>query len=168
MDDIMDYDNDYDSEDNCDNLVGDTCLDQTDESQDFSATFESLESGRVDSIEGTASADKLIYPNARISIIVSMILIMTFAMKYKLSGSALKDLLSLIDIHCLIPNPLIQSLYKFKQFFKLLQHPFKIHHYCFNCGMAVEVGWISCHNAACNQDFSRQNKQFLLELPACY
>ena len=118
----------------------------------------------MDSIEETASADKLIYPNVRIFIIESMVLIMTFAMKHKLSGSTLKDLLSLIDIHCLIPNPLIQSLYKFKQFFKLLQHPFKIHHYCFNCGMAVKVAWTSCHNAACNQDFSSQNKHFFLEL----
>ena len=119
--------------------------DQTDECQGFAATFESLESSGVDFIEGAASADKLIYPKAQISITASMVLIMTFAMKHKLSESALKDLLSLIDIHCLIPNPLIQSLYKFK---KLLQHPFKIHRYCFNCGMAVEVGWISCHNVA--------------------
>ena len=169
MDDLMDYDNDYDeqfdSEDSNDNFVGDTCSDQTDECQDFAATFESLESGGVDFIEGATSADKLIYPKARISITVSMVLIMTFAMKHKLSGSALKDLLSLIDIHCLISNPLIQSLYKFKQFFKLLQHPFKIHHYCFNCGMAVEAGWTSCHNAECEQDFSSQNKHFFLELP---
>ena len=90
---------------------------------------------------------------------------MTFAMTHKLSGAALKDLLSLIDIHCLIPNPLIQSLYKFKQFFKLLQHPFKIHHYCFKCGMAVEAGWSNCHNASCQQDFTSQNKSFFLELP---
>ena len=44
--------------------------------------------------------DDLIYPNARITKQVSMLLIMTFAIVNKLSGSALKDLLSLIDLHC--------------------------------------------------------------------
>ena len=162
-----DYDENFDSESSCDDNVGDTCSDQADDTNkyhDFAITIESLEGG-VDWIEGSTSTDKLIYPNARISNTVSMLLIMTFAMTHKLSGAALKDLLSLIDIHCLIPNPLIQSLYKFKQFFKLLQHPFKIHHYCFKCGMAVEAGWSNCHNASCQQDFTSQNKSFFLELP---
>ena len=170
MDELSDYDyNDEDfvnSEDSCSNWevnLGDTCLneaDDTSECQDFVASFEGLESAGIDCTEGSTSTDKLIYPNARISNAVSMLLIMTFAMTHKLSGAALKDLLSLIDIHCLIPNPLIQSLYKFKQFFKLLQHPFKIHHYCFKCGMAVEPGWTNCHNTSCQQDFSTQNKHF--------
>ena len=86
MNDLMDYgdyDEQFDSEDSYDNF-GDACSDQTDECQDFADTFESLESSGVDSIEGTASADKLIYPKARISIAVNMILIITFVMKHKL------------------------------------------------------------------------------------
>lgn len=173
MDEFLGYDNDesFDSEDSCDNReedIRDTCSDQTDddinEYQDFASTFEGLESGGVDYTEGSTSTDKLIYPNARITNTVSMLLIMTFVMTHKLSGAALKDLLSLIDIHCLIPNPLIKSLYKFKQFFKLLQHPFKIHHYCCKCGMAAEPEWTNCHNTSCQQDFS-SNKPFFLELP---
>ena len=30
--------------------------------------------------------------------------------------------------------------------------------------MAVEAGWTSCHNTACEQDFSSQNKSFFMEL----
>ena len=65
-----------------------------DECEGFAPGFESLDSGGVDLTAESVSADRLIYPNARISITVSMFLIMTFAMKHKLSGAALKDLLS--------------------------------------------------------------------------
>ena len=72
----------------------------------------------IDGVQGTESVDdSQIYPNARITNAVSMLLIMTFALNHKLSGIAIRDLLSLINIHCLVPNPLLQSLFKFKQYF---------------------------------------------------
>ena len=52
---------------------------------------------------------------------ISMLLIMTFAVVHKLSGEALKDLLSLIDMHCLVSHGLIQSLYKFKKYFGMIK-----------------------------------------------
>ena len=72
-----DYDENFDSEGSCDDNVGDTCSDQADDTNkyhDFAITIESLEGG-VDWIEGSTSTDKLIYPNARISNTVSMLLI---------------------------------------------------------------------------------------------
>ena len=69
--------------------------------------------------------EKLIYPNARITNAVSMVLIMSFVVAHQLTGTTLKDLLSLIDIHCSVPNPLIKSLYKFKQYFVSLKNPLK-------------------------------------------
>lgn len=78
----------------------------------------------------SADDDKPIYPNARVTNAVSMLLIKTFAITYQLSGAALKDLLSLIDIHCLKPSPLIKSVYKFKQYFLSLKNPLKKHYYC--------------------------------------
>lgn len=80
----------------------------------------------VDGIQGAESIDDSpIYPNARITNAVSMLLIMTFALTHKLSGVAIRDLLSLIDIHCLVPNPLLKSLFKFKQYFQSLKSPLK-------------------------------------------
>ena len=67
------------------------------------------------STEDVSSNDQLIYPSACITKAASMILILTFAITHQLSGDALKDLLSLIDIHSLRPHSLIQSLYKFKR-----------------------------------------------------
>ena len=46
---------------------------------------------------------------------------MTFTITNKLSGSALQDLLSLIDMHCMVLHRLIKSLYTFKQYFKALK-----------------------------------------------
>lgn len=69
----------------------------------------------LESVDVPASlSSNLIYPNARISNVVSMLLIMTFAITNKLSGSALQGLLSLIDLHCIVPYWLIKSLYTFK------------------------------------------------------
>ena len=75
--------------------------------------------------EDVSSNDQLIYPSARITNAASMILILTFVITHQLSGDALKDLLSLIDIHCLKPHSLIQSLYKFKRYFEFLNNPIK-------------------------------------------
>jgi len=129
--------------------------------QETGVNVEGLES--TVTVENTA--DKLIYPNGRISNAASMLLIMTFAITHRISGVALKDLLSLIDVHCLIPNPLIQSLYKFKQFFDMIQHPLKTHHYCFKCGIYLEEVWTVCPNTLCQQDFTSKNKAFFIELP---
>ena len=113
----------------------------------------------------TSEEDTLIYPNARISKAISMLLILTFVLTHKLSGAAVKNLLSLIDLHCLIPNPLFQSLYKFKQFFKFLQHPLKKHHYCSRCCMALPAQSTKCQNISCQQDYAGQQLPFFTELP---
>ena len=86
-----------------------------------------------------SSNDHLIYPHARISNAASMLLIMTFAITHQLSGSALRDLLSLIDIHCLKPHTLIQSLYKFKKYFEFLSNPIKRHHFCTKCCLPLDL-----------------------------
>ena len=76
-------------------------------------------------VQAVPDSEKAVYPNARLTNAASLLLIMIFAVTHKLSGEALKDLLTLINMHCLIPNPLIQSLYKFKKYFNMLQHPIK-------------------------------------------
>lgn len=93
-----------------------------------------------------------------------MLLIMTFAITHKLTGAALKDLLSLIDIHCLIPHPLIKSLYKFKQYFMSLKNPLRKHYYCPKCTIAISTNDVACSNSKCDQQFTHQEMPFFLEL----
>ena len=40
-----------------------------------------------------------------------------------------RDLLSLVDMHCLVRNPLLKSLFKFKQYFQSLKSPLKKHYF---------------------------------------
>lgn len=113
-----------------------------------------------------SQSKKLIYPNARITNATSMLLIMTFAVIHKLSGEAIKDLLTLIDMHCLIPHALIQSLYKFKKYFGMLKHPIKKHHYCPSCIIPIDTQCSNCPNASCEKTFaSNDNKPFFVEIP---
>ena len=107
-----------------------------------------------------SQSEKLIYPNARITNATSMLLIMTFAVTHKLSGEALKDLLTLIDMHCLIPHALIQSLYKFKKYFDMLKHPINKHHYCPSCCMPIDMQCSNCPNASCEKTFASNDKPF--------
>ena len=70
-------------------------------------------------IDTISSESDLVYPGARISNAVSMLLIMTFVMTHKITGVALKDLLSLVDIHCLMPHHLIPVSIQVQKVFRL-------------------------------------------------
>ena len=118
------------------------------------------------SAEDVSTNDHLIYPNARISNVASMLIIMAFAVTHQLSGAALKDLLSLIDIHCLKPHCLIQSLYKFKKYFEFLDSPVKKHHFCSKCNLPLDLECIKCPNTVCNKEYTdAQDKPFFIEIP---
>ena len=90
---------------------------------------------------------------------------MTFAIANKLSGSALQDLLSLIDLHCMVPHRLIKSLHTFKQYFKTLKNPLKKHYYCSQCCLSIAAACEKCPNVMCNQEFTDNNKCFFIEIP---
>ena len=166
MDDI---ENDANLEDNMASYETDSseCEYQNDES--FYEEMPSMDAldpvDPMDRIEGAKSVDdNPIYPNARITNAVSMLLIMTFALKHKLSGVAIRDLLSLIDIHCLEPNPLLKSLFKFKQYFQLLKNPLKKHHFCSKCSISLKEDSVECPNVACKEKFDHQSTPFFIEL----
>ena len=144
-------------------------MDDVDQHSCVSLDHEELETAAQDSRfeldTSTASLETdLVYPGARISNVVSMLLIMTFVMTHKITGVALKDLLSLIDIHCLKPHRLIQSLYKFKQYFSSMRTPLIHHYYCSQCSTSVGPECKKCPNALCQSEISDQNKCFFLQL----
>lgn len=70
------------------------------------------EQGNEDSDE-----NKLLYRNAPLTVAESLLLVVTFAIRYMLSGSALNDLLILISLHCISPNLCRRSLHQFQHFF---------------------------------------------------
>ena len=145
-------------------ITYDECVVEDEEQSDETNCDGNTFGENLESVDAPASlSSNLIYPNARISNAVSMLLIMIFAITNKLSGSALQDLLSLIDLHCMVPHQLIKSLYTFKQYFKALKNPLKRHYYCSHCCLSVTTKCVKCPNVVCNQELTDNKKSFLLK-----
>lgn len=66
-------------------------------------------------------SDSPLYEGARLTVSESLLLTMTFAVTYNLTGEALSSLLLLLNLHYLHPNKCLPSLYKFKKYFENLK-----------------------------------------------
>ena len=141
----------------------DECVVKDEEQSDETDCDDNLFEENFESVDTPASlSSNLIYPNARISNAVSML---TFAITNKLSGSVIQDLLSLIDLHCMVPHQLIKSLYTIKQYFKALKNPLKRHYYCSQCCLSITANCVKCPNVMCNQELTDNKKSFSIEIP---
>ena len=73
--------------------------------------------------EDIAGDDQPLYQDSSLSISESLLLVMAFAVRHKLSGVALEDLLELIHLQCPKPNKCITEMKEFQLFFQALKHP---------------------------------------------
>ena len=71
-----------------------------------------------------------LYHNASISLVTSLLLIMSFALKHNLTDAALQDLLQLISYFIPKPNICVTSLHSFKKTFNATQLKSTCFHYC--------------------------------------
>ena len=90
--------------------------------------------------EDIAGNDQPLYQDSSLSISESSLLVMAFAVRHKLSGVALEDLLELIHLHCPKPNKCITEMKEFQLFFQALKHPIVKHYYCPNIVCKVYIG----------------------------
>ena len=88
----------------------------------------------------TDDGEQPLYVGAPITLGISTLLIVTFAMTHSLSGEALSHLLELIDAHCISPNLCTTSINKLKSFFQHLKTPLCYHYYCPFCHGLLEGG----------------------------
>lgn len=84
--------------------------------------------------------DQQLYENSSLSVSESSLLLMAFAVRHKLSGVALEDLLELIHLHCPKPNNCITEMKEFQLFFQALKHPIVKHYYCPNIVCKIYIG----------------------------
>lgn len=101
----------------------------------------------------TNTGDGPLYRDAPISVAESLLLIMTFANRHKITGKALSDLLTLITLHC--PSDMqtecLRNLQKFKQFFdNSSSSSLLLHKYCSACLMSVESTDTHCKSCEAN------------------
>ena len=88
---------------------------EEDENLDRKRNEEDQDSGHAD---GDQQERFLLYPRTRITLGMSMLLIIKFEMRHQLSGTALADLLTLIDLHLIAPNCFTRSMATLHKFFK--------------------------------------------------
>ena len=89
-------------------------------SEMFSAAGDNLFSGCESEQENENSDEnKPLYRNAPLTVAESLLLVVTFAIRYTLSGSALNDLLILIStsLQCISPKFCWRSLHQLQYFF---------------------------------------------------
>ena len=85
--------------------------------------------------------DLPLYQDSTLSVAESSLLVMAFAVRHKLSGIALEDMLELIHFHCPKPNNCIYTeLKEFQLFFQAMKHPILKHFYCPNIICKVYTG----------------------------
>ena len=101
--------------------------------------------------------DLPLYNGAQITVGVSMLLIITFAIRHSLTGQALVDLLTIISLHCSLQNNCASSLELLKKFFMRLKSPIQFHYYCTFC-MQYQ-GLSLANNGLCKNQFCLKNQK---------
>ena len=114
-------------------------------------------------------ADVPLYNGAPISVAVSMLLIVTFAIRHSLTGLAIVDLLTLVSLHCALPNQCASSMILLKKFFTKLKNPIQFHYYCTFCmeyqGLSIPEERL-CKNRSCLKDLSKkENSSYFIIIP---
>jgi len=135
-----------------------------DDDLSFEDSFELNQEEGTELESSTNTVDPL-YRNAPISVAESLLLIMTFANRHKITGKALSDLLTLISLHCPsdTQTECLKNLHKFKQFFddpsSLL-----LHKYCSSCFMIVESTDTQCKTCKANV-LMEGSTSYFIEVP---
>lgn len=100
-----------------------------------------------------------IYKNGRINYATHMLLIMAFVIRHGLSGSAVIDLLSLIEIHCAAENICVTSLRLFHKYFENV-NPIERHYFCEHCSTYIGKQKATCNK--CGSPPGMENSYFLV------
>ena len=104
-----------------------------------------------------------LYEGAKITLGVSLLIIMSFVIKHGLTDSAVQDLLNIICLHCPLPNLCVTTLYIFKKYFVYSKIQSRRHYYCSSCKTVFCSEFdISCPNPACKKESS--SRSFFVEL----
>ena len=81
----------------------------------------------------TSNKNQVIYPRARVTLGAVVGLLTLYAIKHDLTGQAITNLLQLFTLILPSGNILPDSLQNFKAYFRKLENPFILHHYCAFC-----------------------------------
>ena len=108
-----------------------------------------------------------VFPDSRITVGSFMILLMTFVVKYSLTGVAVTELLQLLDLLCPSENLLVKSLTAFKKWFEHVKHPLIVHYYCSFCQIGLsDINVLAeCPNESCRKKLNEASISHFIEIP---
>lgn len=104
-----------------------------------------------------------LYPGCNLSLAESMAMILLFVLRHRLTSECLADLLTLISLHCAVPNICINSVHLFWKYFRHLKSPVIFHKYCSFCFSPIETESARCN--ICHKDAGAKNTSFFIECP---
>lgn len=109
--------------------------------------------------------DLPLYEGAPITTGGSLACILTFALRFSLTGVALEALLKLIFIHCPAPNFCKKSLYLFKKHFAPITVPLRRKYYCSVCYNNLETQDSVCENCPPTDPPANNDPAYFVEIP---
>ena len=110
--------------------------------------------------------DPPVYPSCPLRLSESVLLIMTLAIRHKLTGEALADVIKLIDLHCIpgTQNCSVKTLRELKSYFVNSKEKLDLFYYCNCCFGLITTECTVC--PICSTDLSSSSaKKYFVVLP---
>lgn len=105
--------------------------------------------------------DEPLHAGARVTFRESLLAILCFALKHKLTGVCVADLLSLIELHCGADSIALKTLYKFKKYFSMIgKQNINCHYFCSGCEVSLAT-----ENSVCQQCDGRHRVAHFIGFP---
>ncbi|XP_066925533.1 uncharacterized protein [Clytia hemisphaerica] len=125
---------------------GDDCIKSNSQNED---PEEDKDDGDTNTLENELGGDQPIYDGARLTLSVSIMLILTFIMRHHLTGVAVDDLIALIEAHMIVPNLCKTTMKLIRRFFAKVRENVVFHYFCGKCLVYIGLEDKSC--AICNK-----------------
>ncbi|KAJ1531341.1 hypothetical protein ONE63_000025 [Megalurothrips usitatus] len=105
--------------------------------------------------------DQPLYDGAQITFRQSLLSILSFALKHKLTGACISDLLSLLHLHCADNSIALKTLYQFKKYFNMIgRDHVNCNYYCSVCQVAL-----ASKDTVCEQCNGQHPAEYFLGFP---
>lgn len=137
--------------------------DEDEEESEEEAESSDEEEGCEQEIDESIFIDKAkepLYPGAPITVAEHVILILSFLLRFKVTGVVFSNVLTLISKHCIQPNFCTKTMHKFKKIFRNIHTPLIKHYYCTVCYTKLET----C-TTECMQCKNNMNLGHFIEIP---
>lgn len=154
---IIDKDISFDDNDVTDN-------DSTDDESDDGSCSDTDSTDNNDSYNQSKSTDPKLYENSTLTLSESLMIVMTFAFRNKLSGTTFSNLIKLINLFCPKPNNFPKSSYGVWNYFKDLKTPIIQHFYCGSCLTYAGKDVSDTFCSLCKSSLE-DNKRYFIQIP---